>query len=247
MNEKDYESFFWLHIRKAGGTSARDLLKPDYKEVDRKEKPKTFIQATPDEYNDIVNNFRVVLGEYQFKRALFAKKILYPDNWDSIFSFAFSREPIDRCMSMFYYLYYPKSNGTKILRKVKTLMREKKFYNDSYAFDFFLNAVEEAHYKSNCIYDPLGLHFTTHTAPVFTDITDEKGEMLIKRIYRTENLEKGINEVYEMCGIDKKVIIEESSYLNKNKKRGLYTPSSEQRNKIIKLFEKDFDIYENAL
>lgn len=89
-----YKQFFWLHVRKSAGFTTRALLQPYYVEVDRAKKPKTFIQATPDEYNDILNNYRIVLGDYQFRRCLFAKKYLYPDQWDDIFSFAFSREPV---------------------------------------------------------------------------------------------------------------------------------------------------------
>ena len=67
---------FWLHVKKSAGMSTRALLSPDYVEVERVKKPKNFIQAKPEEYNDILNNFRVVLGEYQFKRCLLAKKYL---------------------------------------------------------------------------------------------------------------------------------------------------------------------------
>ena len=93
--------FFWLHIKKAGGTSIRSMLQPHYREVDRTQRPPCFIQSSPVEYNDILNNYRVVLGDYQFRRALFAKTYLYPDHWDRILSFAFVREPTSRAVSMF--------------------------------------------------------------------------------------------------------------------------------------------------
>ena len=63
-----------------------------------------FIQAQPEQYNAILNNFRIPLGEYQFRRSLFAKTYLYPQVWDSIVRFAFVREPISRCISAFFYL-----------------------------------------------------------------------------------------------------------------------------------------------
>ena len=69
--------FFWLHVKKSGGTSIRTILQPHYTLVDRAKKPVNFIQSKPSEYNDILNNYRVVLGEYQFKRTLFAKKFLF--------------------------------------------------------------------------------------------------------------------------------------------------------------------------
>lgn len=77
-----YENFFWLHIKKSAGITTRAFLKPYYEEVDRVNKPPSFIQSDPKQYNDILNNYRVLLGEYQFKRALFAKTYLYPNNWE---------------------------------------------------------------------------------------------------------------------------------------------------------------------
>ncbi len=137
---------FWLHIKKSAGITTRSLLQPYYIEVDRTKKPKTFIQATPEEYNDILNNFRVVLGEYQFKRCLFAKRYLYPETWGDMFSFAFSREPTDRCVSMFYYLF---ANDLGLVmnmaRSIKRSIKNKKLilYNTNYAFDLFLDYVHE--------------------------------------------------------------------------------------------------------
>lgn len=245
MNQKQ---LFWLHIKKSAGIATRSLLQPHYVEVDREKKPKTFIQAPPSEYNDILNNFRVVLGEYQFKRCLFAKKYLYPDSWDEIFSFAFSREPTDRCVSMFYYLFW-KDLGTlgNISRSLKKSFTNRKFihFNAKYAFDMFLDYVQEAR-LSDSIYHPLGNHFTTHTATMWDDITDFENNILLSRVYRLENLIDGINLAFEECGIDKK-LSGDGKKLNKNKTRQGYIPTSQQKNKIQDIYYKDFEIYESAL
>lgn len=191
----NYEKFFWLHIKKSAGISTRKLLQPYYKEVDRTQKPKNFIQSTPEEYNDILNNFRVVLGEYQFKRVLFASKYLYPNNWDSIFSFAFSRNPMDRCISMFYYLHHKKRSLTRNLYLgYKNLRNRKKLgLSVSYDFDLFLELIESVdHNEFKSIYNPAGLHFSTHTAPMFNDVTDIEGNLLLTKIYRLEHLYEGI-------------------------------------------------------
>ena len=168
-----YSEFFWLHIKKSAGISTRKLLQPYYVEVDRTRQPKCFLQASHDEYNDILNNFRVTLGEYQFKRCLFAKKYLYPDSWEKIFSFAFSREPIDRCCSMYHYLYWHDGNLKHRLQHTikRTLSTKKIQYNTMYAFDTFLDFCQQAR-TSPSIYTPIDNHFTTHTAPMFDDITD---------------------------------------------------------------------------
>lgn len=241
-----YDQLFWLHIKKSAGITTRSLLQPYYVEVERVKKPKNFIQASSEEYNDILNNFRVVLGEYQFRRCLFAKKYLYPERWDDIFSFAFSREPIDRCISMFYYLYWKDEGSTKKLKStIRRYLDTSKFHlNTSYAFDAFLDHVQEAR-RSDSIYSPLGNHFTTHTAPMWEDITDMDGNILLKRIFRLENLIDGINLAFEECGLEKRL---ESNIckLNKNKHRGIYNPTKAQITKIEDIYNNDFEIYERA-
>lgn len=244
-----YSKFFWLHIKKSAGNSTRQLLAPHYVEVNRTQKPFTFIQAKPEEYNDVLNNYRVVLGDYQFKRTLFAKEFLYPDDWDNIFSFAFVREPIDRCISMFYYMHYqnPFETSSK-LRKAYHLAKKLKnsnYRSEQQQFDDFLDLIEQTHFESNSIFHPAGLHFATHTAPMFADVSDNDGNVLLTKTYRLENMTAGINEMFEQCGIDKR-ITDNSTVLNKNDQRKKYTPTNEQKAKIVKLFEKDFDLYENA-
>lgn len=240
------KQLFWLHIKKSAGLSTRSLLHPYYKEVDRTNKPKNFIQAQPDEYNDILNNFRVPLGELQFKRCLFAKTYLYPEQWDDIFSFAFSREPVDRAISMFYYLFWKDINlKQKLKQSFKWYIKTNKLlFNTSYAFDLFLDYADEARH-SDSIYQPIDNHFTTHTAPMWDDITDLEGNVLLRQVFRLENLIEGINLAFEESGIDKKIEPNER-HLNKNKDRKQFTPSKSQLLKIEKIYSKDFDIYENA-
>ncbi|NRB70951.1 MAG: sulfotransferase family 2 domain-containing protein [Xanthomonadales bacterium] len=244
MSERD---FFWLHIKKSAGISTRALLQPYYVEVDRIKKPKTFMQAKPSEYNDILNNYRVVLGEYQFRRCLFAKKFLYPDTWDDLFSFAFSRDPIDRCVSMYYYLFW-KNRGFfgNAARSIKKSFKSKRVinYNTPYAFDVFLDYVQKAR-SSDSIYRPLGNHFTTHTAPMWGDITDEDGRVLLDEVYRLDRLIEGLNRAFERCGISKR-LASESVELNKNPRRDGFTPNKNQIRKIQQIYSEDFDIYENA-
>ena len=242
-----YESFFWLHIKKSAGISTRKLLQPHYREVDKVKKPKTFIQAIPEEYNDILNNYRVVLGDYQFKRTLFAKEILYAKSWQSIYSFAFSREPIDRCISMFYYLHHNKQSIiSSILKASRSIKNRKKIgLSISYDFDLFLELIQTAHCKSVSNYEPAGLAFSTHTAPMFNDITDNEGNILLTKIYRLEDLTKGIEETFKLCGLDYRGA-DSKILINKNSTRGNFKPDLLQRNKMQILYDKDFEIYERA-
>jgi len=238
-------NFFWLHIKKSAGISTRNLLSPHYVQVNRK-KVKTFRNASPAEFNDILNNYRVILGKYQFKRALYAKEKLFPEDWDKIFSFAFSREPVDRCISMFYYLYFQKKSVLKDLSRLyyNTISIKKLTLNESYSFDAFLSFVEQAR-SSPSIHKPIDLHFTTHTATMWEDVTDFEGNQLLTKIYRLSNLNNAINEVFENCGLEKKDLAD-TPHFNRNKNRRSFNPSKEQIRRIEQIYEKDFTLYENA-
>ncbi len=242
-----YSNFFWLHIKKSGGITIRKYLDPHYVEVDRSKKPSSFLQADPVEYNDILNNFRVPLGEYQFRRALFAKKFLYPGTWDQLYSFAILRDPVDRCLSMFSSLYWQDNNLRKrIISAVNMSWRSKKIHTTTkYAFDLFLDAIQTAHSgRSN--YAPLGIKFSTHTAPVWDDITDENGQILLTRTFRLDDLASAINQVFTACGINKQ-IEQDTLRLNRNIYRSHYSPSKAQLGRIQELYAKDFKLYEDAV
>ena len=102
------QEIFWLHIKKSAGQATRAMLSPWYREVDRSKRPACFIQSERRDWNDILNNYRVPLGELQFKRCLFARTYLWKDDYAALFKFAFVRNPMDRCLSQFFYLWHPK-------------------------------------------------------------------------------------------------------------------------------------------
>ena len=241
-----YDMFFWLHIKKSAGISTRQLLHPYYLEVDRTRRPKCFLQASREEYNDILNNFRTTLGEYQFKRCLFAKKYLYPNSWEKMFSFAFSREPIDRCCSMFHYLFWKDGNLKHRLQQTikRTLSTRKLQCNAMYAFDVFLDLCKEAR-TSSSIYVPIDNHFTTHTAPMFDDITDLDGNLLLTKVFRLANLSDAINQVFEECGLEKR-IKSDIPVLNRNMQKVSFIPSRSQVLRIQEIYNRDFEVYEAA-
>lgn len=236
--------FFWLHIKKSAGTTVKKLLQPHYVSTDHLYHPKNFLMADPAEYNDILNNHRVVLGDYQFKRAQFAKQYLYPTTWDSTFSFAFSREPVERCVSMFHYLFWIKNswkrNVTRSLRKYR-----RYIFTTSRGFDIFLDYVEEA-IESKSIFEPVDSHFTTHVNPMWKDVLDENGQLLLKKIYRTDNVVGAVNDVFAHCGIPERREPKSGTALNRNVVTSKYTPKPAQLLRIRSIYEKDFDIYEAA-
>lgn len=229
--------------KKSGGTSIRSYLSPHYKTVDREKTPSNFIQSEKKFHNDILNNYRICLGEYQFKRALFAKKYLYKENWENIYSFAFSREPVSRTVSMFYYLYFRTDNIKKLIRKyyLDIVNFNKIGISTEYSFDIFLDMISKSRY-SDSFFTPFGLHFSTHTANMWDDITDHENNVLIKNIYRLDDLEKSIKTIANDCNlefyVDNKILLNAQ---NKNK----YIPNKNQKLKIERLFSNDFNLYES--
>ena len=247
---EDHKKLFWLHIRKSAGTSIVTRFPENaYKRVDRHMQPRCFIQSPKEDWNDIVNNFRVVLGEYTFRRALFAKTYLYKDEWDSFLSFAFSRNPLDRCLSMFYYVFWRNNElGARLLDSIRIYRATNKFsLLDSYTFDIFLDVLEERFFGDrDSIFQPMNLHFMTHTARMSEDIYDENGKILLTRIYRMECLDAAVEEVLADLGQQPAPIAEGQRAMNKSKQKR-FTPSKSQIRKVERLYQDDFDIYENAL
>lgn len=235
--------------------TTRRLLQPYYTEVDRVHQPKNFIMASKEEFNDILNNFRVPLGRYQFKRCLFAREYLYPGDWSSIYSFGFSRNPLERCVSMFHYLFYRGAGASVTLARISSRNTAKKLarrpisalrieLSQSYAFDVFLDFLDLA-ILTQSVNEPLGVHFSTHTAAVWHDITDDNGQVIITQMFRLENLNRAINHVFEQCGI-KDNIQEREVVVNSGTKRSRYKPNKMQIARIETIYANDFEIYERA-
>lgn len=239
---------FWLHIKKSAGQSTRRALQPHYVLVDRSKEPKNFPQADESEWNDILNNYRIPLGEYQFRRCLFAKKYLYHENFNEMFKFAFSRNPYDRCISQFFYLWRKNKNRKRKLYPFLSLLslniQGAKIKHDiDYDFDLFLEAIAACR-ESSSNYTPMGIRFQTHTAAMFDDITDESGAVLLDKIWRLDNFDEGISFVHKLIKpeFEYKVMPE----INVSKNRTEFTLTAKHKKKVEKLFGKDIDIYESC-
>ena len=238
--------FFWLHIKKSGGSSIRQFLKPHYLELDRQKNCPSFIQTQRGYWNDILNNSRTNLADYQIKRTLFAKKYLYAEEWESLYSFAFSREPVSRAVSMFYYLFFKNPGFT--LASFEERLRKSKIHkrilgNTSAMFDVFLEIVEDIHLGGK----ETERHFYTHTAPMHSDISDENGNILLKQVYRLEHLDEAMADIYKQSGLKARDFSEQNNIrVNENKDKGSFTPSKSQIKILEKIYAEDFTIYENA-
>ena len=161
--------FFYLHIKKAAGTSIKNALQPEY--VKSPADLCTFIGSPREEYNDILNTWRVPLGEYDYKRALFSKKFLYDKNeFEEMVKFTVIRNPYSRAVSCWKYLYGAAKRPQNLPKRL--------------SFSLFLKSLENNwRTKKN-------RHVATHTAPFWDDITDFNGKILIDQIIKIEELEK---------------------------------------------------------
>jgi hypothetical protein len=176
--------FIWLHIRKAGGTSVLRALEPWYKRTQR-EKALTFAEIPKEEWNDNLNNHRVPLGEYDYRRMLYAKSFLYDaEDFAKRFKFAVVRNPYERAVSSWRYL-------TRRWR-----IGKPRHIRAHYSFGYFLELLPEIWEMK------WDRHVATHTAPILPDITDKDGQLLLNFICRLERIQEDFSVVCENLQIE---------------------------------------------
>jgi len=213
--------FFWLHIKKCGGESFRDTFTPPYVQTDRVNNPTPFIAAPKSEWNDVLNNYRIPLGEYDYKRTLFAKKFLYTaEEFDHMFKFAIIRNPYDRAVSTWKYLL-----NSKLLYPKRLHMK--------FSFEKFLTEIPNF-WKSKS-----DRHIATHTAPIWPDITDESGKLLLDQLLKLEHISDDITILQEKLGWD----ISHFSHVNKNRRTSEYHKhyNAKTRKLVEALYKDDFE------
>ena len=225
---------FWIHIKKSGGQSLRELLQPYYALTDRSRRPECFTSTNSECWNDILNNYRIPLGTLQFKRGLFAARHLYPDDWPQMLSFAFSREPISRCLSMYRFLLGD-------LTHVATA-RGISFNSEEERFGFFLQLIQET-FQSETNSGPCGLRFSTHVNPMWNDVTDDSGKVCVTEIFRLEDMLPALRSIYKECGLSAENL-ENSVSRNQTKKERVHDYLAVAFGPTIeKLYEGDFYLY----
>ena len=249
FKNEDYPNFFWLHFRKSAGTSVKSILDSNWNELDGsnvhrfvKKNPPSLLQVEPKFWNSLINIPNVNLGNHSFKRSLFARDFLYKDNWENMFSFAFSLEPTDIAVSMFYYLMFSKKLKISIL--TSELLKNKKLYiSTSSKFDLFLDWVEKVHQEGDLfVMDRI---FHTHTAPMHGDITDNDNNIILKKVYRLENFNSAFIDIANKYNLN-------LNYSNINKMKNLnvrrknFSHNHNQMARIKEIYSLDFDVYENA-
>ena len=213
--------FFWLHIKKAGGESFRKSFTPPYVQTDRRTNFKPFVALPREEWNDALNNYRIPLGEYDYKRMLFAKRFLYTESeFAGMFKFVIVRNPYDRAVSCWKYLSRQRMTWCDVR---KQLMKR--------SFERFLRELPELWETK------WDRHFATHTAPMWGDISDEAGSSLMDHIVKLED----INEQIAFLNRRLNTRIAQYAHVNRSRKESDYRRhhSSRTRSLVETLYKDD--------
>ncbi len=220
-----HKPFLWLHIKKAGGESFRETLSPYYVQTERQKNYKTFIALPKEQWNDVLNNFKIPLGEYDYKRMLFAQKFLYTkEEFDTMFKFAIVRNPYDRAVSAWKYLTQkPISLREKLLEPHKA--KEKK------DFAYFLHTLE------NNWATKYNRHKATHTSSMWADLTNWEGELLADQIFKLENIQHDIKVICKQINIDPKKFVHTNKSIRYIEYRKYY--NKECKKLVEKLYADD--------
>lgn len=222
-------SFFWLHLKKCGGTSFRKSFSPPYVIIDRTILT-PLIALKKEEYNDAINNFALPLGSYDNKRMLFVKKYLYDElEFNLMYKFTIVRNPYDRAVSAWKYLH----RNDHIFSR-KSIFNPKSILL-KYSFESFLENLPN-------IFQQKGTrHYYTHTLPMLPDLTDNSGNLLIDEYFKIEE----INEAIPILNERLKVNIAQFSHLKDNRKdkdyKKFYSPKT--KSLVEKIYGEDIEFF----
>jgi Sulfotransferase family len=180
---------FWLHVKKAGGTSLRDEFAKYFYvgQEDRYTHPLPFVAVPKEQWNDVLNNFRIPLGHYDYKRMQFAKKFLYSEEeFRAMYKFVVVRDPYERIFSAWKYLF-------------RCEFPDKEYNKMKRSFTYFLEQLPksfEVRFQQIYHHGYIGLH----AAPVWADITDEDGTLLVDQVVRLEHFNEDIKTLNDKFG-----------------------------------------------
>ncbi|MBD3418495.1 MAG: hypothetical protein GF398_00105 [Chitinivibrionales bacterium] len=212
-------SYFWLHLKKCAGTSFRKSFNAYYTQTNRKKNPRPWHELPRAEWNDAINNYRIDLGRHDFKRMLYVKEHMFaPDEFESLYKFAIVRNPYDRAVSLWKYL-----NRSFIWRVNYLKMK--------FSFSYFLSQLPVMWTTK------ADRHIALHTAPMWDDITDDHGCLLLDGIYKLEEIDREIITLNRALGTDVALL----SHANRKRRfrnyRTFYTPRSKRL--VEQLYEND--------
>ena len=142
------------------------------------------------------------------------------DLWDAYFTFAFIRNPWDRIVSRYFWLVQRYQRGT--------------LQNDHFR-DWYEQA-ENSSFEAWCESDFVGLGDYQHQLDY---LTDESGDIVVKKVARFEQYESDAAEILERLGLPN-----EMPHLNRTE-HGHYRKYYTDKSRLIveRRFQKDIDTF----
>lgn len=228
----------FYHVPRSSGTSIKFFFRK-YCGWDSFIENNSF--TTPNKVLEERNNFRkqyTLLGHMSYIDLI--------NNQNDIFQFTILRNPIDRCLSHYY--YYLNFNATKKTKKSDNIIQKKR-----------LNLLEYAELVKNRMYDNILTRMFSHKVKINSNLFETEEDNFDKNLILTDddfkiaidNL-KNIN-VYILETLNRKHLYKKLNFkiffddFWENKSTRLKTISEEELEKIKSICEFDLKIYEYFL
>ena len=138
--------------------------------------------------------------------------------------FCFVRNPYDRLVGAYFYLIEGGGNTEQDLSYQVILSKYKDFS------DFVMNIEKDG------LLDKI-----IHLKPMHWFVTDDSGKVVVKNIFKIENVEE-IDSFLLSIGVDKK--LSETHVNIANRDHYMVYINNEVNNEINKLYERDFELFD---
>jgi len=210
------KKFIFVHIYKTGGTSVTASLLPYARFIEKITAyypTKKLVSLINKVFGLSDNGNKWINGLHKHAMARDIKEYVGRNVFDDYFKFAFVRNPYDLQVSLYHYIKQHEDH------------RDSKIANEVSFEEFVEREISQK--------KPLQSDF----------LMNDKGEIVVDFIGKTENLNDDILSVFERLNIQSDSI--KMTSLNKSKRRAdydsYYTP--ELKRKVYEYYKKDFEIF----
>ncbi len=166
--------FIFVHIAKTGGTSIRSALTPLLLKD-----PYRWLQYVFNRISDVTHH-KLGVKFPRHAKIIAAYEILPKDVFDSMFKFAFVRNPWDLQVSSFYHVKRERPHLVEHIKSFEDFLKFK--LEDNRPYHYILDASKE---------------------PQWYSLTDMKGNLLVDYIGRYERLSEDFEKILNKIGVKK--------------------------------------------
>ena len=222
--------FLFIHNPKVAGSSVRHILnKYGVSNPVKNELLIKLIETNPYFKKIFYRTKKYYPMKYNFYGHSFysdIKKYLSEETWDSIFKFGFVRNPYDRILSAYNYVYNYKKRKHFEDWANKNIRRFKNFED-------FVYALEDKQFQKTILeWD--------HFKPQYLFFCDEKRKVNVDFIGKLENIKEDFKKISKKLNIK-----EDLGTLNKSENKNDYESYyNEKMKKIVRdIYNKDFEVF----